>query len=79
MRPCDVFGLIVRTIGFVVLLYALAFIVAGIARSVGVTFATQQSVGVDVVFGVLYLILGCGLYFGANWVVAATYGRDKPS
>ncbi|MEA2824941.1 MAG: hypothetical protein QOF03_1423 [Alphaproteobacteria bacterium] len=76
MRPRDVFGVIVRTVGLVVILYAIILILMAIARFSGLTVATQQTAVVDALFGAIYLFLGCGLIFGAESIVRAAYGTE---
>lgn len=79
MKPRDIFGVIVRTIGLIVLIYDAFLIQVVILKASGIGVTTQQTTVVDGAVAALYLIAGCGLLFGAKHIERAAYGREKIS
>ena len=82
MKPSDLFGVIIRTIGFVVILYALYDFMGGFDTF----FENLLSSGQDgnsgstsalsyFVFGVPEFIVGVLCFFLADWIVKLAY-RD---
>jgi hypothetical protein len=70
----DIFGIIVRTIGLLVVLYGLYTVWYGVAAMVGLLNGIH-SVAIYIIFGVFYVAFGLFLMRG-NWVTNFAYGRD---
>ena len=85
MKPSDLFGVVIRTIGFLVILYALYDFLGGFDSF----FENLLSGGQDsnsgsastlsyFVFGIPEFILGVVCFFLADWIVKLAY-RDSSS
>ena len=85
MKPSDLFGVIIRTIGFLVILYALYDFMGGFAA----LFENLLSSGQDgnsgsastlsyFVFGVPEFIVGALCFFLADWIVKLAYRDSTP-
>jgi hypothetical protein len=83
MKPSELFGVVVRTAGFLVILYSLWNLWAGVENVVeNFLPANQGSDGGDLpsslsyfAFGVPAFVLGAVLFFFADWIVKLAY-RD---
>jgi hypothetical protein len=83
MKPSELFGVVVRTIGFLVILYGLWNVWAGFENIFENLLPTNESGDADLpsslpylAFGVLSLILGAVCFFLADWIVKLAY-RDS--
>ena len=84
MKPSELFGVVVRTIGFFIILYSLYDILGGFDTFFeNLLSGGQESDSASVstlsyfVFGVPEFIVGVLLFFLADWVVRLAY-RDAP-
>ena len=85
MKPCDLFGVIIRTVGFLIILFSLYDFLGGIDNFL----ENLMSVGADsnsssvstlsyFVFGIPEFITGALCFFVADWIVKLAY-RDSSS
>ena len=84
MKPSELFGVVVRMIGFLVILYGLWNVWAGFENIFENMLPTSESGGADLpsslsyfAFGVPALMLGTVCFFLADWIVKLAY-RDSP-
>jgi hypothetical protein len=82
MKPSELFGVVVRTIGFLVILYGLWNVWAGFENIFENIMAPNEGGDADLpsslayfAFGVPSLMLGAVCFFLADWVVKLAY-RD---
>ena len=83
MKPSELFGVVVRTIGFLVILYGLWNVWAGFENIFENILPTNESGDADLpsslsyfAFGVPALALGAVCFFLADWIVKLVY-RDS--
>jgi hypothetical protein len=74
MSERQIFGVAVRVIGLIILLYALSLVLYLALHFLGITVALRQSTAVDVAFAVMYLVVGLALLKGADTVTRLAYG-----
>ncbi len=80
MKASDVFGLIVRTIGFCVLLWGGAYVLGGTLWAVGLLHDAFLGPATDfLVYGLACVIAGLGLLRSASWFVSFSYPNDGNS
>jgi hypothetical protein len=84
MKPSELFGVIVRTIGFLIVLYGLWNVWAGFENIFENILSVSDNSDADLpsslsyfAFGVPSLMLGAIFFFLADWVVKLAY-RDVP-
>jgi len=79
MKASDIFGVIVRTVGFLVVIYSFWQILGGIDNFLENILASSESDSVPTfpyfLFGVPAFLFGAACFFLADWVVKVTY-RD---
>lgn len=76
MTPCDIFGIIVRTFGLSLVIYAIWYLVYGIATMAGLP---EEAPGYGVAFfisGGTYLTMGSYLLRGAPGVIRFAYPKQ---
>ena len=85
MKPSELFGVIVRTIGFLVILYGLWNVWAGFENIFENILPVTESGDADLpsslsyfAFGVPALVLGTGCFFLADWIVKLAYRDASP-
>jgi hypothetical protein len=85
MKPSDIFGIIVRTAGFVIVIYSLYDILTGfdnlfenILQSAQGGEGSSNSTFSYFVFGVPEFVFGALCFFLADWIVKLAY-RDSSS
>jgi len=85
MKPSDLFGVVVRTIGFLVILYGLWNVWAGFENVFENLLSANENGDGDLpssiaffAFGVPSLVLGIACFFLADWIVKLAY-RDSSS
>jgi hypothetical protein len=71
----DIFGVVVKTIGFCISVYGCYTILYGVAGAAWGLFPTVHGIGTYVIFGAIYLGFGIGL-MRTQWVADFAYGRD---
>jgi len=83
MKASELFGVVVRMIGFLVILYGLWNVWAGFENIFENMLPTNESGGADLpsslsyfAFGVPALLFGAICFFGADWIVKLAY-RDS--
>ena len=79
MKPCEVFGVVVRTFGLIVTLYAIVLFTYVMVRIFGMEVDAKSSIGTEAIFGIVYAAFGCALLFRATLLVRAAYGSDENS
>jgi hypothetical protein len=84
MKPYELFGVVVRATGFLIVLYSLWNIWAGCENILESILPLNESSEVDLssvfyyfAFGVPGLVLGAACFFLADWVVKLAY-RGQP-
>jgi hypothetical protein len=85
MKPSELFGVVVRVIGFLVILYGLWNVWAGFENIFENILALNDGGDGDLpsslsyfAFGVPTLAVGAGCFFLADWIVKLTYrGRAE--
>jgi hypothetical protein len=82
MKPSELFGVVVRATGFLIVLYSLWNLWAGCENILESILSLNESSEADLpsvfyyfAFGVPGLVLGAVCFFLANWVVKLAY-RD---
>ena len=85
MKPSELFGVVVRTIGFLVILYGLWNVWAGFENIFENLLPTNENGDADLpsslsyfVFGVPALVLGTACFFLADWIVKLAYRDASP-
>jgi hypothetical protein len=85
MKPSELFGVIVRTIGFLVILYGLWNVWGGLEIIVENILPLSESGEGDLAsslvyfaFGVPSLALGAICFFLADWIVKLAYRDSSP-
>ncbi|MGA2280556.1 MAG: hypothetical protein ABSG80_09665 [Verrucomicrobiota bacterium] len=83
MKPSELFGVVVRMIGFLVILYGLWNVWAGFENIFENILPMNESSDADLpsslsyfTFGVLALVVGAVCFFLADWIVKLAY-RDS--
>lgn len=84
MKPSELFGVVIRTIGFLIILYSLYDILGGfdtffenlLSGGQGSDSGSVSTLSYFV-FGVPEFIVGVLLFFLADWIVRLAY-RDAP-
>ncbi len=77
MQAWDVFGVVVRTLGLLLLLYALTLFTIVAIRLLGLQVESRQTLAVDAVLLVIYSAAGLAMLFGAPRIVRALYAGDS--
>ena len=82
MKPSELFGVIVRTIGFLIVIYGLWNVWAGVENTFENLLPVSEGSDADLpsslpyfTFGVPALVLGIICFFLADWIVKLAY-RD---
>jgi hypothetical protein len=85
MKPSELFGVFVRTVGFLIILYSLYDVLSGFDYFIENLISGGQdsesgstSILTYFVFGIPEFIVGVLLFFLADWVVKLAY-RDASS
>ena len=85
MKPSELFGVVVRTIGFLVILYGLWNVWAGFENIFENILPMNESGDGELpsslsyfAFGVPTLVLGVVSFFLADWIVKLGYGDSSP-
>jgi hypothetical protein len=81
MKPTDLFGVIVRTIGMLLLINGVWYLVYGLLEGAG-AIPESQPEGATLYFasGLPFLIGGCFMMRGAEWLVRFCYPTtDAPA
>jgi hypothetical protein len=85
MKPSELFGVVIRTIGFLIILYSLYDILGGFDTFLeNLLSGGQENDSASVstlsyfVFGVPEFIVGVLLFFLADWVVRLAYRDAAP-
>jgi hypothetical protein len=77
MKASDIFGIVVRAIGFVVIIYSFWEIVGGIDNFLENMLASNSEDAVPTfpyfLFGIPAFIFGAISFFLADWIVKLTY------
>ena len=76
MKPTDVFELIVRTLGLILIYHAASNILYPIFELLGLQIAAKNSPTVDWLISAIYFGFGVMLLFGGRVVARFVYGRD---
>lgn len=78
MKPSDVFGIVVRTIGLCVSLLGGLYILGFLLLAVGMLNLGYHGPPTDyLVYGLGFVIAGSGLLRGAPWIVSFGYPSDS--
>jgi hypothetical protein len=78
MQERQVFSLIVRTAGLVVVLYSTFALFFITAKLLGIrTTASQPSILGDVLFFVVFFAIGVVIMRSAKWIVILAFGRTE--
>jgi hypothetical protein len=85
MKPSELFGVVVRTIGFLVILYGLWNVWAAFENIFENILPVNESGDADLpsslsyfAFGVPALVLGAVCFFLAGWIVKLAYRDSSP-
>ena len=85
MKPSELFGVVVRMIGFLVILYGLWNVWAGFENIFENILPTNESGDANLpsslsyfAFGVPALVLGTVCFFLADWIVKLAYRDSSP-
>jgi hypothetical protein len=77
MTERQVFGLIVRTLGLVSVLYGLSQLLVAVARLIGPNVPHYFPFHEDVIFGLFWLAFGALLMRRVGWLVRFAYGPES--
>lgn len=77
MQERQVFALIVRTAGFVVLMYSFLGLFYVPAKLLGISTRSQMSIGGDLFFFVLFFVFGLAVMRNATWIVLLAFGGEE--
>jgi hypothetical protein len=73
MQPADVFGIVVRSIGLIIVLYGLWYGLFGIGQMAGVVTKSENPTGTYILTGIIFVFVGGAVIIGANSIVNAAY------
>jgi hypothetical protein len=77
MKPSDVFGIIVRSIGVLILLYDAFLISVVIFEVLGLPIRHVQTLPVDELYAAAFLLMGLCCLFGARFIACAAYWGER--
>ena len=77
MKPRDVFGIVVRSIGILLLLYDLFLISVVIFEVLGLPVRHLQPLSIDAIYAAMFLFMGLICTFGARLIACAAYWGDR--
>jgi hypothetical protein len=85
MKPFELFGVVVRTVGFLVIIYSLWNIWAGFDNVFENILQANQGGDADMpssfsyfAFGIPGLVFGAVCFFCASWIVKLAYRDSSP-
>ena len=76
MQPRQLFGVIVRVGGLVLLIFAMADMVHAVAHLAHLSIRSKYSAAGDLTAACFYFVVGILLIRGAEWIVRFAYGRE---
>ena len=79
MKPRDVFEIVVRTIGLLIVIYDGFLFSALFFEVVGLPVRHAQTTGVDALYGVVFLAMGLFCLFGGRAIAGFFYKEEKTS
>lgn len=77
MQERQIFGIIVRTIGFIAAAYSTFASFHIVAKLVGISVPSHLSFAGEIAGGVFYLLLGVAIIKSAEWITRFAYGPQK--
>jgi len=77
MTVKDIFGLIVRTMGLVMILFGLFDLAYVAAKLLGLPLPSRYPVSVDAISSAFYFIIGIAVILSATLITNLIYGRDN--
>jgi hypothetical protein len=79
MKIRDIFGLVVRIIFFLLVVYGLIYIISGIANATGLNTDTEGSPKSQIIYGCIIMLVGFVLLWITPRIVRITYPEAPPS
>ena len=77
MKPRDCFGVVVRTVGLLLMLFSLFYFIGGVAAAISPSLGRGGTPVYYVAIGGVMILVGLYLLRGAPHLLRYSYGGDK--